>query len=150
MAALVDDEVHISDNSLWLTSVGLLVEVARAVGDTERCEVLLRELTPYVGRIGISGLGRVSIGPVARFAGVAALVTGQYERADQLFDLSARQCRELAAVPVLARNHHDWAAVKSALGDEGAAVRLADRARELADRVGMVLGDFTVTAAAAH
>ena len=46
LAALVDDEVHISDNSLWLTSVGLLVEVARAVGDVERCEVLLRELTP--------------------------------------------------------------------------------------------------------
>ena len=150
LAALVDDEVHISDNSLWLTSVGLLVEVARAVGDTERCEVLLRELTPYEGRIGISGLGRVSIGPVARFSGVAALVTGQYERADRLFDLSAKQCRELAAVPVLARNHHDWATVKSALGDEGAAVRLADRARELADRVGMVLGDLTVTAAATH
>ena len=33
LAALVDDEVHVSDNSLWLTSVGLLVEVARAVGD---------------------------------------------------------------------------------------------------------------------
>ena len=106
--------------------------------------------TPYEGRIGISGLGRVSIGPVARFSGVAALVTGQYERADRLFDLSAKQCRELAAVPVLARNHHDWATVKSALGDEGAAVRLADRARELADRVGMVLGDLTVTAAATH
>ena len=50
---------------------------------------------------------------------------------------------------MLARNHHDWAAVKSALGDEAAAMKLAGRA-ELADRVGMVLGDLTVTGAAAH
>jgi tetratricopeptide (TPR) repeat protein len=150
LAALVDDEVHVNDNSLWLTSVGLLVEVARAVDDVPRCEVLFRELSPYVDRIAISGLGRVSLGPVARFSGIAALVTGRYEEADELFDRSARLCRELAAVPVLARNHHDWAAVKSALGDEAAARRLTERARELADRVGMVLGDLTVAGATTH
>jgi DNA-binding SARP family transcriptional activator len=147
---LVDTTVHFDDNSLWLTEAALLVEVARALGDVERCEVLLRELTPYVGRLVISGLGRVSIGPVARYAGIAALATGRMEQADELFELSAKQCRELAAVPQLARSHHDWAAVKSALGDEAAAAKLSDRARALADRVGLVLGDLTVAGAAAH
>jgi hypothetical protein len=40
--------------------------------------------------------------------------------------------------------------VKSALGDEAAARRLTERARELADRVGMVLGDLTVAGATTH
>ena len=92
LAALVDDEVHVNDNSLWLTSVGLLVEVARAVGDGPRCEVLLRELTPYDRPHRISGLGRVSIGPVARFSGVAALVTGQYERSRPSSSTCRRSC----------------------------------------------------------
>ena len=150
LAELVDPEIHVPDNSLWLTSVTLLVEVARALGDLERCEVLRRELEPHVGKLVIGGLGRVSLGPVARFVAVASLVTGRYEEADELFDLAARQCRELAAIPQLARTHLDWAAAKSALGDEAAAMKLSARAYELADRVGMVVGDLTVTSAAAR
>jgi hypothetical protein len=145
LEALVDPTVHIPDNSLWLTSVGLLVEVARSVGDVERAEILLTELTPFVGRVVIGGLGRVSLGPVARFAGVAALATERFELADELFERSAAQCRELAAIPWLARNHLDWATVKSRLGDDAAATRLADRARELAGRIGLVLGDLAAT-----
>jgi tetratricopeptide (TPR) repeat protein len=147
---LVDTTVHVNDNSLWTTSVALLVEVARSLGDLERSEVLLRELTPYTDRLVISGLGRVSIGPVARYAAVAAMVLGRYEEADRLFDVAAQLCRDLAAIPQLARTHHDHATVKAALGDEAAAQRLSDRARELADRVGLVLGDLSMTGAAAR
>ena len=53
-------------------------------------------------------------------------------------------------MPQLARTHLDWAAVKSALGDEAAAMKLSARAYELADRVGMVVGDLTVSSAAAR
>jgi hypothetical protein len=147
---LVDTTVHVPDNSLWTTEVALLVEIARSLGDVERSEVLLRELTPYTDRLVISGLGRVSIGPVARYAAIAAMVIGRHEEADRLFDVAARRCRELAAIPQLARTHHDHAAVKAALGDGAAAERLAARARELADRVGVVLGDLSLTGAAAR
>jgi hypothetical protein len=78
------------------------------------------------------------------------MVLGRYEEADRLFDVAARRCRELAAIPQLARTHHDHATVKAALGDDAAALRLSERARELADQVGLVLGDLTVTGAAAH
>jgi hypothetical protein len=78
------------------------------------------------------------------------MVVGDVEEADAHFEVAARQCRELAAIPHLARTHHDWATVKAALGDDASAMRLEARARELAERVGMVLGDLTAPAAAAR
>ena len=118
----------------------LLVEVARALGDIERCEVLLRELTPYEGRIGHQRArpGQHRPGRPLR-PGSPRSSPVSYERGRR----AVRPRRRSSAASwrrsrILARNHHDWAAVKSALGDEAAAMRLADRARELADRVGMV------------
>lgn len=132
LARHVDGRLDLEDNSLWLTTACLLVEVARALGDVERSAVLHRELSPYAGRIVVSGLGRVSIGPVSRYAGVAAQVAGQSAEADILLSQAATQCHSVGATPYLARTLDDHAAVRSALGDEDGARRSRERARTLA------------------
>ena len=76
-----DDGVHLPDNQMFLISACALVAAAAALGDTERAGVLRRALEPYADRLAVSGLGGISIGPVSRYVGVAAMVSGDLESA---------------------------------------------------------------------
>ena len=58
-----------------------LAEAAAALGDTVRAGVLRQALEPYADRIAVSGLAGISIGPVSRYVGVAAMVSGDLESA---------------------------------------------------------------------
>ena len=58
------DGVALPDDSLYFTGVCFLVEAARALGDRDGAAVLRRTLGPYAGRVAITGLGGVGIGPV--------------------------------------------------------------------------------------
>lgn len=140
---VTDDGLQHNPDSLWLVAGGLLVEIARELGDAHRAAILLRELEPYVGRITMSGLGRASLGPVARFAGIAAHVAGDLDRADLLLTMAAAQSREIGAVPHEARALYDRAAVlaeRDGPGDADEASRLRERALALAEPIGLVLG----------
>lgn len=147
---VTDEGIQHNRDSLWLVVGGLLVEIARELRDRQRAAILLRELEPYAGRITMSGLGRASLGPVSRFAGVAAHVCGDLERADALLAQAAEQSHDIGAVPHEARALHDRAAVlaeRDGPGDAEAAALLRRRAVELAEPIGLVLGGLGVPAA---
>jgi hypothetical protein len=140
LADLVTDHIVPEDNSLWTTTVALLIELARCVGDVERSQVLLDGLRPYADRVVISGLGRVSLGPASRFAAIAAEVTGRLDEAEAFLLQSAEQCRLLRARPNLARTWWELAEVKDLQGEGAVADDLRRRAHALADPLGVVLG----------
>ena len=140
-----DAGIKHNPDSLWLALAGLLVEIARAVDDRPRAAILLRELMPYRGRIVMTGLGRASLGPADRFIGVAAHVAGNLELADEVLAAAVEQARSMGAVPHVARALFDRAAVAQERGHDDEAAALRQRARQLADRVGLVLDTLTVS-----
>jgi hypothetical protein len=50
----------------------------------ERAGVLHRALEPYAERLAVSGLGGISVGPVSRYAGIAAQAAGDLDAAERL------------------------------------------------------------------
>jgi hypothetical protein len=142
------DGIRHNLDSVWLAVAALLVEIARAVGDAERGAILLRELRPYEGRIILTGLGRASLGPVNRYMGVAAHLAGDLDEAERLLRASAKQARWMFATPHEARALFDLSAVIADRDgpDSDEAVRLRERAEQLAAPIGLVLGGLGATA----
>ena len=131
------------DNSLFFTGACFLVEVARALGDRAGAAVLRRTLEPYAGRVAITGLGGVGIGPVARYVGVAAHVDGDLEAAVRYLTQAVAESTAHGSRPFTARAHRDLAAVlteRGAPGDAEAATEHAARAAALAAELGLVFG----------
>jgi hypothetical protein len=142
----VRDDVDLHDDSLWGVGIAMLVEIARAVHDRERAAVLYTTVEPYVGRFVMGGLARASLGPLARYAGVAASLAGDPAGALRLLALSEAQCREVGARPFLARTLFDRAQVLSSRGrpgDDEAAESALVEARATAAEIGLALGDLT-------
>lgn len=141
-----DDAIATYDDSLWGIGAGLLVEIARTVGDTGRAAVMRRVLSPYVDRWVVGGLARVTLGPVARYAGVAAHVAGDLDDAVALLAVAERRCRDAGARPHLARTLYDRSCVhtdRGAAGDSTAAGTAIEEARVIAGEIGLVLGDLS-------
>ncbi|MET0458680.1 MAG: hypothetical protein ABW195_05505, partial [Ilumatobacteraceae bacterium] len=137
------DGVQLRDNSMYFTAACFLVEGARALGDRMRSGVLLDTLRPYAGRVAISGLGGVGIGPVRRYVGVAAHVTGDLDGAVEHLELALEESTRHGMRPFTARAHRDLAAAledRARPGDAEAAARHRERAAALADEIGLVLG----------
>jgi DNA-binding SARP family transcriptional activator len=137
------DGVHLRDNSMYFTAACFLVEGARALGDRVRAGVLLETLRPYVGRVAISGLGGVGIGPVRRYVGVAAHVTGDLDGAVEQLELALEESTRHGMRPFAARAHRDLAAAledRAGPRDIEAAARHRERATALAAEIGLVLG----------
>jgi tetratricopeptide (TPR) repeat protein len=133
------DSVTVNDDSLWATGVGLLVEIARALGDVRAGHVLAATLRPYAGRWVVAGLGRACLGPVARFAGVAAHLAGDLEAADDLLGTAVGQSRALSARPHLARSLQDRARLLRDRRGAGDAQQ-ADAAMAEAERIASDIG----------
>lgn len=142
-----EDGIAHNPDSLWLAVAALLVEIARAVGDSERAAILLRELLPFRRRMIMTGLGRASLGPVDRVMGVAAHVAGDLDTADRLLASAVEQAQAMGAIPHVARALHDRAAVLEERDGEAdpLAQELRVRARELADRIGLVLDSLAIS-----
>jgi DNA-binding SARP family transcriptional activator len=136
----VTDTVELDDNSLWLTAAAMLAEVARALDDKERAAVLHRCMEPYKDRIVLSGLGRVCLGPVARFAGISAHTAGDLEAAEPLLWTAHRNSRMMLSKPFLARTQWDRSLLLADLGREDDAKAARQEAEELASSIGMALG----------
>jgi hypothetical protein len=145
---VTDAGVKHNPDSVWLAVSALLVEIARAVGDTERGAILYRELRPYEGRLILTGLGRAALGPANRIIGVAAQLAGELDEAERLFRASAKQARWMFAVPHEARALFDLATllVERDGPDSEDAARARQRAERLAEPIGLVLGGLGATA----
>jgi hypothetical protein len=135
--------IDLPDDSLWFTGVSFLVEVAKALGDGPRAAVLRGALEPYAGRVAITGLGGVGIGPVRRYVGVAAHVAGDIDAAVDHLTLAVAESTRHGMRPFTARAHRDLAAAlrdRDAPGDDAAAVDHDARATAIAGEIGLVLG----------
>jgi DNA-binding SARP family transcriptional activator/tetratricopeptide (TPR) repeat protein len=135
--------IDLPDDSLYFTGVCFLVEVAKALGDGPRAAILREALEPYAGRVAITGLGGVGIGPVRRYVGVAAHVAGDPDAAIAHLEVAITESTRHGMRPFTARAHRDLAAAlrdRGAPGDAAAADRHAAEAAAIAGDIGLVLG----------
>ncbi|MET0461395.1 MAG: BTAD domain-containing putative transcriptional regulator [Ilumatobacteraceae bacterium] len=136
------DAVHMRDNQMFIPTSCTLVEVAAALGDRARAEVLRRTLEPYANRIAVSGLAGISIGPVSGYVGVAAHVAGDLDGAESLlrtaidetvrFRMRAHEARARAALARVLRE-------RGGPGDAAEATTEDSTAHAIADAIGLVL-----------
>jgi tetratricopeptide (TPR) repeat protein len=142
-AMVTPDGIDLPDDSLFFTGACFLVEVARALGDAERAAILYRALAPYAGRVAITGLGGVGIGPVRRYVGVAALVAGDVDTAVEQLERAIQESTAHGMRPFTARAHRDIAAAlrgRGLLGDAARADEHAAEAAAIAGDIGLALG----------
>ncbi len=101
-AVVRDDGVAVDDDSLWAAGLAILVEMAKALPDRRAGARLASATRPYADRMVVCGLARATLGPMARYAGVAAHLAGDQDGADELLARAERRCRDLRARPHLA------------------------------------------------
>ena len=113
----------------WLTTVCLLVAAGARIGDARRTGRLGDLLMPYLDRAVIAGRGAICLGPVARFAGMAAAAAGRTGEALGHLEQALSIARRWGAEPIVAAVLLELAAVldatdaarAQALRDEGLA-----------------------------
>ena len=124
------DGVALPDDSLFFTGASFLVEAARALGRPDAAAVLRRTLEPYAGRVVVTGLGGVSLGPVRRYVGVAAHVAGDVDAAIEHLRLAVDESIRFGMRPATARSQRDLADALTTRDGPGDAEEAA-RQREL-------------------
>ncbi|HUR84392.1 MAG TPA: AAA family ATPase [Solirubrobacteraceae bacterium] len=113
----------------WLASVAFLVRTGARLGDAERSGVLAELLEPYVHRAIIAGRAAICLGPVARYAGIAAATAGRLDVAIEHLERALAMARRWGAEPMVAAIRLELA---DALERLDTATSVA-RARELRD-----------------
>jgi hypothetical protein len=119
--------------------------VLAAAGDREGAQAVLADVISDDAIATVGGLARVTLGPVARYAGLAAYVAGDLDDAVDLLAAAERRCRDAHARPHLARTLYDRSCVheqRGAAGDRTAADGAIAEARAIAGEIGLVLGDL--------
>jgi DNA-binding SARP family transcriptional activator len=141
LASFVDTRaVKLRDNQIFLPAACALAQAAADLGDPERAGVLHRVLEPYAERLAVSGLGGISVGPVSRYAGIAAHTAGDLEAAERLLTAAVADSVRHGLRAYEARARADLGRVLAQRGDttaEGEAE--LRRAGELAAEIDLVL-----------
>ena len=144
-----EDGLRLPDNQMILISAFALVAAAAALGDTVQARVLRLALEPYADRLAVSGLGGISIGPVSRYVGVAAMVSGDVESAPRFLQRAVDEDVRLGSQAHEAQTRADLADALDARnrpGDQQAAVEERAAASRLAAAIGLVLRPRAVLA----
>ena len=113
----------------WLSTVALLVRAGARIGDGRRTAELGELLAPYADRAVIAGRGAICLGPVSRFAGVAAAAGGRYDEAVAHLEDALATARRWGAEPMVAGIRLELADVLDRSGSGSADYE--KRAREL-------------------
>jgi tetratricopeptide (TPR) repeat protein len=134
--------VRLLDDQIYLPAACALAEASAGLDDPTRAGVLYRALEPYAGRLGVSGLGGISMGPVSLYAGMAARATGDLEAAVRLLDdaVTASARHGMRAYEARARN--ELATALTARGTADDPIRASTErqlAVEIARAIGLVL-----------
>ena len=93
---------EIPRDSEWLGTVALLVRAGARLGDTRRTATLAGLLEPYTDRAVIAGRGAIFLGPVARYAGLAAAAAGRRADAVEYLEQALAMARRWGAEPMVA------------------------------------------------
>lgn len=120
---------EIPRDSEWLGAVALLVRAGVRLRDTRRTARLAGLLEPYADRAVIAGRGAIFLGPVSRYAGLAAAAAGRRAEAVEYLEQALGRARRWGAEPMVAGIHFELADVLSQGVDEADAD--ARRARDL-------------------
>ena len=86
----------------WLATVALLVRAGARLGDKRRTAALGALLEPYLERAVIAGRGAICLGPVSRFAGLAAAAAGRRAEAVGHLEHALAIARRWGAEPMVA------------------------------------------------
>ena len=113
----------------WLSTVALLVRTGARLGDARRTGALGELLAPYTERAVIAGRGAICLGPVSRFAGIAAATAGRTSEAVRLLEHALAMARRWGAEPMVAGIRLELAEVLDRSGSDSADYE--KRAREL-------------------
>jgi tetratricopeptide (TPR) repeat protein len=115
----------------WLSTVALLIRTGARIGAARRTGQLGELLAPYLERAVISGRGAICLGPVSRFAGIAAATAGRTAEAIELLEHALAMSRRWGAEPMVAGIRLELAEVLDrSLPDSGSASQ-EKRARDL-------------------
>jgi tetratricopeptide (TPR) repeat protein len=113
----------------WLIAMGMLSEVAVALGDRHRAGLLYEELLPYANSNVVVGMAVTCLGSVSSFLGKLASLLGRDEDAAEHFERALEGNRALKSPVLVARTQLDYAA---ALGPGERAGELVASAARLA------------------
>ena len=86
----------------WLATVALLVRTGQRLGDGRRTGALGALLAPYTERAVIAGRGAICLGPVSRYAGLAAAAAGRQADAVAHLEHALAVARRWGAEPMVA------------------------------------------------
>ncbi|HWC25340.1 MAG TPA: AAA family ATPase [Solirubrobacteraceae bacterium] len=86
----------------WLATLALLVRTGARIGDARRTAVLGELLAPYAERSVLAGRGAICLGPVSRFAGIAAATAGRTDEAIEYLEHALATARRWGAEPMVA------------------------------------------------
>lgn len=140
---IIDVEgLHLYEPTAMLLINCRLVEVGAALGDRERTAAVAATLAPYDGCVASSGIGGVTIGPVARYLGLAALVAGDLDDAVDILQRAVDMASRDGMTPHEAAARHDLARAlrqRRGLGDGARADTEAATAASLAATIGLHL-----------
>ena len=134
-------------DSEWLFCLALLAELADRFQDRERAALLYRMLRPYPAVTAMAA-GEVSVGPVARYLGILATTSAQWEAAQRHFDDAIAMSARTGGRPLLALTQGDYARMLAARGradDVERARELRVAAEATCRALGMQLPDTLVT-----
>lgn len=113
----------------WLSTVALLVRTGARIGDAGRTAELGELLEPHTERAVIAGRGAICLGPVSRFAGIAAAAAGRTGEAIAHLEHALATARRWGAEPMVAGIRLELAEVLDRSGS--ASADHEKRAREL-------------------
>jgi hypothetical protein len=102
----------------WLATVALLIRAGARLGDARRTGQLGELLEPYAGRAVIAGRAAICIGPVDRYAGIAAAAAGRLDAAANHLQRALALARSWGAEPTIAAVRLELADVLERSGDE--------------------------------
>lgn len=113
----------------WLSTIALLVRTGARIGAARRTGELGELLAPYSERAVIAGRGAICLGPVSRFAGIAAATAGRDLEAIDLLERALATARCWGAEPMVAAIRLELAEVLERCGSSSA--EFEQRSREL-------------------
>ena len=135
--------LRVLGNQIFLPAACALAQASVQLGDAPRAAVLHHALEPYAERLAVSGIVGISVGPVSRYAGLAAHAGGDLDAGERLLTAAIAQSVRHGMRAHEARARGDLATLLGERGrPEDQARAAAERrvARELADELGLVLG----------
>ena len=135
-----EEFAEIPRDATWLTTIGLLAEVAAFLGDAPRARLLASLLAPYADRMIVVGPSLSVTSSVARILALAHAAFGDFEGSEQHFERALAADQRFGARCLATRTKQQYAAMlagRERAGDRDRARALAAEALSAAESIGM-------------